>query len=187
LFGVVQDATADAKTRRKAALKIAEYLLPKVAGKAKVLPEEYGFSVNPNLASAYRDIQLELRALVNGPSRKIPAIAEKIKKLEARSDAMRRRLLVPCPTKYSADEAAKDYARLMEFTSLRYDETALTETQNAEEAHRKARFDVFAHSPEQVSRRRLMVLEDAERRSQKSRVFKDSLASPLCPSASRRL
>jgi hypothetical protein len=56
--------------------------------KAKVIPDEYGFSINPNLASAYRDIQLELRALVNEPTRKIPAIAEKIKKLAARSDAI---------------------------------------------------------------------------------------------------
>ena len=79
LFGVVQDATANPKARRKAALKIAEFLLPKAAKKAKVIPDEYGFLINPNLASAYRDIHLELRALVNGPTRKIPAIAEKIK------------------------------------------------------------------------------------------------------------
>ena len=100
LFGIVQDATADAKARRKAAMKIAEYLLPKVPTKAKTLPDEYGFLVNPDLASEYRDIQLELRALMTGPTHKIPAIAEKIKKLEARSDAIRQRLQVPCPTKY---------------------------------------------------------------------------------------
>ena len=75
LFGVVQDATADPQARRKAALKIAEFLLPKAGKKAKVIPDEYGFSINPNLASAYRDIQLELRALVNRPTRKIPARA----------------------------------------------------------------------------------------------------------------
>jgi hypothetical protein len=69
LFGVVQDATANPKARRKAALKIAEFLLPKVGKKAKVIPDEYGFSINPNLASAYRDIQLELRAL--GPKARI--------------------------------------------------------------------------------------------------------------------
>ena len=77
LFGVVQDAAADAEARRKAALKIAEYLLPKVAKKAKALPDEYEFRVSPDLASEYRDIQLELRALSNGPNRKIPAIAER--------------------------------------------------------------------------------------------------------------
>jgi hypothetical protein len=49
---------------------------------------------------------------VNEPTRKIPAIAEKIKKLEARSDAIRRRLQVPCPTKYGNKEAANDFVRL---------------------------------------------------------------------------
>jgi hypothetical protein len=139
LFGVVQDATANRQVRRKAALKIAEFLLPKVGKKAKVIPDEYGFSINPNLASAYRETERELRALVSKPARKIPAIAERIKKLEARSDAIRRRLQVPCPTKYGHKEAAKDLARLIEFASLREDGTALTEAQKAEEAHLRAR------------------------------------------------
>jgi hypothetical protein len=112
LFGVVQDGTANPKARSKAALKIAEFLLPKAGKKAKVIPDEYGLSINPNLASAYREIQRELRAL--GPTRKIPAIAEKIKKLEARSDAIGRRFQVPCPTKYGDKEATKDCDRLME-------------------------------------------------------------------------
>ena len=86
LFGVVQDATANPQARRKAALKIAEFLLPKAGKKAKVIPDEYGFSINPNLASAYRDIQLKLRALQS--TRKIPAIAEKIKKLEPKHHAL---------------------------------------------------------------------------------------------------
>jgi hypothetical protein len=83
---------------------------------------------------------------------------------------------VPCPTKYTDNEAANDYARLLQFSSLRESERPLSEMQEAEEAHRRVRFDVFAHSPEQVFRRRLMVLEEVERRSQKSRVFKESLA-----------
>jgi uncharacterized protein Yka (UPF0111/DUF47 family) len=57
----------------------------------KGAPRAWALSINSNLASAYRDIQLELRALVNKPTRKIPTIAEKIKKWEARSDAIRRR------------------------------------------------------------------------------------------------
>jgi hypothetical protein len=179
LFGVVQDATANPKTRRKAALKIAEFLLPKVGKKAKVIPDEYGFSINPNLASAYRDIQLELRALVNEPTRKIPAIAEKIKKLEARSDAIRRRLQVPCPSKYGNNEAANDWVRLMEFTSLRDNETALTEAQKAEEAHLRARFDVVSASPESIARRRRKALQDAERQFKKSRLTGEFYAAPL--------
>ena len=179
LFGIVQDATVDAKARRKAALKLAEFLLPKLGKKAKVLPDEYGFSVNPNLASAYRDIQLELRVLVNGPTRKIPAIAATIKKLEARSDAIRRRLQVPCPTKYGNKEVAKDWLRLMEFTRLRDNKTALTETQKAEEAHLKVRFDVFVHSPEQILRGRCKALEDAERLFKSQQCLGDCRAKPL--------
>jgi len=70
---------ANPEVRRKVALKIAEFLLPKADKKAKIIPDEYGFSINPNLASAYRDIQLELRALVNGPTRKIPAMRKRSK------------------------------------------------------------------------------------------------------------
>jgi hypothetical protein len=179
LFGVVQDASADPKVRRKAALKIAEFLLPKAGKKPKIIPDEYGFSINPNLASAYRDIQLELQALVNEPTRKIPAIAEKIKKLEARSDAIRQRLQVPCPSKYGNKEAGNDCDRLMQFTALRDNQTALTEAQNAEEAHLRARFDVFAASPESIARCRRQALEDAERRFIKSRLTGDFPAAPL--------
>jgi len=179
LFGVVQDAAADAEARRKAALKIAEYLLPKVAKKAKALPDEYEFRVSPDLASEYRDIQLELRALMNGPNRKIPAIAEMIRTLQARSDAIRQRLQVPCPSKYGNKEVIKDYSRLAEFTWLRDNERPLAEAQKAEEAHLKMRFDVFAASPESNARRRREALQEAEMRFQKSRAFKDFYAPPL--------
>ena len=175
LFGVVQDATASPKARRKGALKIAEFLLPKAAKKAKVIPDEYGFLINPNLASAYRDIQRELRALANGPSRKTPAIAEKIKKLQARSGAIRRRFQVPCPTKYGDKEAAKDRDRLMEFAALRENGIALSEAQMAEEAHLLARMDVLSASPESIARRRCAALEEAEWRFKKSRLFRESL------------
>jgi hypothetical protein len=179
LIGIVQDAAADPKAQKRAALKIAEFLLPKVGKKAKVIPDEYGFSIRPNLASAYRDMQLELRALVNGPARKIPANAEKIKRLEARSDAIRRRLQVPCPTKYSDKEAANDSARLIEFILLRDNEIALTEAQKAEEAHVKARLDVFCFSPESIARRRRQALEDADHRFRMSRFMRESYAPPL--------
>jgi hypothetical protein len=75
---------------------------------------------------------------VSKPTRKIPAIAEKIKKLEARSDAIRRRLQVPCPSKYGNNEAAND--RVVEFTALRDNEAALTDAQQAEEAASEGAF-----------------------------------------------
>jgi hypothetical protein len=180
LFGVVQDATADPKARSKAALKIAEFLLPKAGRRAKVIPDEYGFSISPNLARAYREIQLELRALARGSTQKIPANAEKIEKLEARSDAIRQRFQLPCPTKskYGDKEVEADWERLIELNSLRNNKTGLTEAQKAEEAHLRARLDVYHGSPESIARRRRQALEDADRWFKKSRLFGDR-APPL--------
>jgi len=172
LFGIVQDAAADPKTRRTAARKIAECLLPKAGKKAKALSDDYGFRINPRLASNYRDIELEVRALMNDPtSRLIPATAERLKKSQARSEAIRARLEAPCPTRYGNKEVAKDQARLLQFYRLRDNKIALTEAQDAEEAHVKVRFDVFAWGPESVARRRRQTLEDAELRSRKSELF----------------
>jgi hypothetical protein len=179
-LGVVQDAAVNPKARRKAALKIAEFLLPKVPKKAKVIADEYGFAISPKLASAYRDIQLELRTLNGEPTRKIPAIAEKIKKLEARSAAIRRRLQVPCPSRYGTKEAHEDAVRLGEFAALRYNNKAtLNEAQQAEEAHVRARFDVYCAGPESIARGRRAALAEADRRYRMYRLIGGFAAPPL--------
>jgi hypothetical protein len=180
LFGVVQDATANLKTRRKAALKIAEFLLPKVGKKPKVIPDEYGFLISPKLASAYLGIRFELRALAREPTRNIPAIAAKIKKLEARSAAILRRLEAPCPSRYGVKQAAQDYDRLIELTLLRGSETGQSEAQRAEEAHLRTRYDLFRDSgPEPIARRRREALEDADRRFRMYRSIGGLPAPPL--------
>jgi hypothetical protein len=86
-----------------------------------------GFLINLNLVNAYREIQHELWDLVKGPARKIPVIAKRIKKLEARSEAIRRRFQMPCPNKfgYGEKEATIDHNRSLELLSLQ----ALTEAQ----------------------------------------------------------
>jgi hypothetical protein len=86
---------------------------------------------------------------------------------------------MPCPTKYGEKEVTKDLARLMEFALLREDGTALTEAQEAEEAHLRARMDVLSASPEAIARRRRQALEDTERRFIKSRLTGDFPAAPL--------
>ena len=169
LLGIVQDATAGPKARRKAALKIAEFLLPKAGKKAKLLPDEYGFSISPSLARAYRDNELDLRALVNEPTRIIPAIAEKIKKLEARSKCDPTAAPSAVSHQIWQDEVIKDYVRLSEFSLAPLQQTPLLpKSRMAEEAHVKARFDVFAASPELIARRRHRALEDAERSSKQA-------------------
>jgi hypothetical protein len=179
LLGVVQDTGANLQARSKAALRIAEFLLPKVAKKPKVPPDEYGFLISPELAGAYRDIQLELRALKRDSSRKIPAIEEKIKKLEARYDAMRRRLDIPYSATYGDKEAAKDLDRLIELYSLRGNGSALTEVQQVEEAHLWARYDGFYASPAASARRRRETLEEADRRFRRFRLEGQHPAPPL--------
>jgi len=179
LFGVVQDASANPEARRNAAQKIAEFLLPKVGKKPKVLPDEYGFLISPKLASAYRDIQLELRGLKSEPTRKIPAIAAQIEKLEARSAAIRRRLQLPCPSRYGTKEAHNDVVRLGEFAALRYDKATLTEAQQAEEAHVRARYDVHRASPESIAHGRRQELSEADRRFRKYRSGGGLPAPPL--------
>ncbi len=163
LLGIVQDAAADPKARRKAALKIAEFLLPKSSKKVKALPDKYGFAITPKLASEYRNIELEVRSLEREPTRKIPAVAQNILKLTAHSDAIRGRLQCPCPTKYGPKEATQDYQRLSQFTRAHDNKIALSEVRDAEEAHLKARYDTFAQGPEQTARRRRQALQDAER------------------------
>jgi hypothetical protein len=117
--------------------------VPKTDTKPKIIPDKDGFLIGPALASAYREIRRELTHLVNGRTRKIPAIAERIKELEARAAAIKRRFQAPCPAKYGPKEAAKDLDRLTEFAEFRGDGIALTEVQKAEEAHLWARRDVF--------------------------------------------
>jgi hypothetical protein len=179
LLCIVQDAAADPEVRRKAALKITEFLLPKVPKKAKILADEYGLRVRSKHVREYRNMRFRLRTLVDSPKRKIPEIAEKIKELEERSAAIRRQLDVPCPARYGYDEVVEDLAKLMKFSRLRDDRKALTETQQAEEAHVKLRYDLFATSPESIARRRLKVLEDAEQLFRKGRFLRFFSAKPL--------
>jgi len=130
---------------------------------------------SPRLFGVDRDIRLELRALQR--TRKIPAVAEMIKKLEARSDQILRRLEMPYPTAYRDKEAASDLERLIALGN----EAALTEAQQAEEAHLRARYAVFRASPESIARRRREALEDADRRFRMSRLDGNFHAPRLSP------
>jgi hypothetical protein len=161
--GIVQEVTADPKARRKAALQIAESVLPKARKKPKILPDEFGFSVNPNLARRYRDIVRKQRFLARQPNCKVPAVAEKIKKLEVRAGRILAGLELPCPTRYGFDQAAKDSDRLIELIYARA-EAGLTEEQDAEEAHLRVRADLYWNGPEETARRQRTKVEESRKR-----------------------
>jgi hypothetical protein len=62
---IAQDVTATPTERLKAASEAARFLLPKKPGpkksrRGKFPPDEYGFSVDPNLARELRDAKLQL-------------------------------------------------------------------------------------------------------------------------------
>jgi hypothetical protein len=179
LFGIVSDASASAKGRRKAAAELATFFLPKkpVTRRWQFTADECGF-FDGEIAREYRAIDFELRALKQHPNRDFPEITQMIRRLQARSDAIRQRLQCPCPTRYGKEQIWEDYIRLATLAGKREDGVALTTEEDAEEAHRKARFDCYAESPEQTARRYKEGLEAADRRFRKSRFFKDGMAAP---------
>jgi hypothetical protein len=186
-LGIVQDVAAAPEARRTAALKIAQTLLPKIAKKTKVHPDEYGFRINPNLARLYRDTVGEARSIARKQSRRIPANAEKLKKLQALADALLRRVELPCPTIYGEKQKAKDCARLIQLLELRGEKEGLSKEEDAEEAHLRVRVEAFYAGPQRAPRERCQALEDAEDRFKKSRLFGGAYAPPLSHRARREL
>jgi hypothetical protein len=163
LLGVVSDASAPAKARRKAAAKLAAYFLQmKPANKrGRFTADECGFAINAEIAREYRFIDFELRDLKRHPSRDFPEIALRIRKLQARIEAIRQRLQCPCPSRYGIKEISEDIIRLADLARKREAGIALSTVEDAEEAHRKARFDCYLEGPEPAARRRRQHLEAA--------------------------
>ena len=181
LLGIVSDASASAKARRKAAAKLATYFLPKkpVNKRWRFTADECGFAINAEIAREYRAIDFELRDLKRHPSRDFPEIAQRIRKLQARIDAIRQRLQCPCPSRYGDKQISEDHIRLVTFARKREAGFALSTEEDAEEAHRKARFDCYAEGPEQTARRCRRHLEAADNLFRKNRFFKDATPAPL--------
>lgn len=191
LLSIVSDASASAKARRKAATKLATYFLPKkpVNKRWRFTADECGFAINAEIAREYRAIDFELRDLKRHPSRDFPEIAQKIQKLQARIDAIRQRLQCPppkddgdegairqrphCPLPkgYGDKEFSDDWIKLETFARKREAGIALSTEEDAEEAHRKARFDCYAEGSEQTAGRRRRHLEDVDNLFRKNRVW----------------
>jgi hypothetical protein len=154
LFGIVCDANAQAGARRKAAGKLAAYFLPKmpVNKRWRFTADDCGFAINAEIARDYRAIDFELRALKWHRNRDFPEIAQRIAKLEARRAAIHYRLKCPDPTRYDRKAFWRDRFRLLNLANKREAGFALTAEEDAEEAHRKARSECYAESPEQRKR-----------------------------------
>jgi len=180
LFGIVSDASASAKARRKAAVKLAACFLPKKPANKRwrFTADKCGFSISAEIAREYRAVDLELRDLKQHPNWDFPEITQMIEKLQRRKDAIRQRLTCPCPTRYGKEQIWEDHIRLATLAHKREVGFPLTAEEDAEEAHRKARFDCYAEGPEQTAQRNLQDLERADLLLRKNRFFKDELAAP---------
>jgi hypothetical protein len=183
LLGIVSDASASAKARRKAAVKLAVYFLPKkpVNKCWRFTADKSGFAINGEIARQYRAIYFELAALEGHPNRDFPEIARKVQTLQARIDAIRQRLQCPCPTRYGTEEISEDLSRLETLARKRGNGIPLSTEEDAEEAHRLARFLCLVEGPEQMARNYRQELKDADLRSRKNRFFKIEMTTPLSP------
>ena len=199
MFGIVSDANAPAKARRKVAAKLATYFLPKkpINKRWRFTADECGFAINAEIAREYRAIDFELRDLKRHPSRDFPEIALRIQKLQARLDAIRQRLQCPppknngdedanrqrpqCPAPkgYGDKEFAEDWTRLESFFRTREAGIELSTEEDTEEAHRNARFDCYAQGPEQTAQHRRRHLEAADDLFRKNRFFGIGSPAPL--------
>ena len=181
LFGIVSDATAQPKARRKAAVTLAKYFLPTkpVNKRWQFTADKYGFAINAEVARDYRAIDFKLRDLKGHRNRDFPEFAQRIAKLEARKELIRQRLQCPDPHRYGTEQFGEDALQLQKLARKRESGSALTEAEDAEEAHLRARFGYYAEGPEQTARRYLKELEDADLWYRKSRFYRDKLAAPL--------
>ncbi len=183
LVGIAQDATTSSAARRKAANEAAKYFVPKTGSNRRwgfnAIPDIYGFAIDPDIAKEYRDAEMQLRNLVNSLGHDVPAVAQAIHKLRAGMDTIQRRLQCPGPEIYGIKQLAKDLDRLDYFRSKHDLDIALTEAEDAEEAHTRARFDSFTRGPEATARQHLKDLKDKERYFNKVRLFKEGPRRPL--------
>ena len=199
LLSIVSDPSASAKVRRKAAAKLATYFLPikPVNERWRFTADACGFAINGKVAREYRAIDLELQDLKQRPNSDFPERAQRIRDLQARidlirsrlqcpppksdgdEDAIRRRLQSPAPKGYGDEEFLEDLIQLQTFARKRAADIALSTEEDAEEAHRRARFDCYLEGPELTARRYRRALEDADRRFRKGRFFKVGMTAPL--------
>ncbi len=178
LLRVVRDTVAVEAERHKAASEIAEFFLPKILGrkkKGRKFPvDEFGFSVDPELASEFRDIRWKIACMAFKRKKLAPdAFAKKVSKLYARLAAIRQLLKPPDPSKYSEKAHELDEERLKVLRKRRASNIIFSPEEDIEEARRMVRLESFLGGPERVARSRLEELH------QKHLAFKRGAGLPL--------
>jgi hypothetical protein len=175
LLNIVRETEAG---RRKAASEVAEFFLPKTHGRKRIKfpTDEFGFSVDPQLAKEFRDIRWEIACLAHKRN-KLPqdAFAKKVSKLYARLEEIRQVLQPPDPSKYSKKAFEFDEERLKALRERRASNAIFGPEEDMEEARRMVRLESCLAWPEKANRARLEELH------QKKRAFDKGFGAQLTP------
>jgi hypothetical protein len=184
LFAIAQDGAAKPRERRRAALALTRYFVPKKSTVKKSrlavsVSDECGFVVDPDRARELRDLKLELDCLPRSSKKRSPHIVARIAtRLQKRIKEIQQFLACPCPSRYQlrrhlpdgpASEVVQDgdilqdKARLDSFRRRRLEKQILTPEEDFEEALRTARYDSFLFGEEMRAREHLNALQEERR------------------------
>src|SRR5215831_12681764 len=165
LLGVLNDAKAPAAIKVKVASATMPYTHPKQStrpAKPTVVTNRFGFTIEPALA---RKLRNEIARLSVLKKRRFPHPRDHkaIQKLNEKIDAKLATLQCPCPSSYSAKQAATDEEKIAYLWRKRRSREKLTPNEDAALAHINARYWAYASGPEARARARLRFLKDNER------------------------
>jgi hypothetical protein len=157
------------RERRQAALELGQYFLPrkptlKRSQRGKLIRDQYGFEVDPNVARELRDTKLKLACLPLSKRKFTPyAMAQKASKLHVRIKEIQQSLQCPCPSTYKLKDKfddtdidgqiVRDKDRLKFLGKRRVDKKMFTPEEDLEEAILTARYDSFTEGPEMADER----------------------------------
>jgi hypothetical protein len=121
-------------------------------------PDEYGFVVDPELATELRDSKSKLACLNLDKKRTPHAIAQEARTLQARIEVQ-----CPCPSRYGGKQLVSDIERLKIFADRRAQRELFPPEEDLAEARRSARLDSFRKGPEMSARQWVANLRDKKR------------------------
>jgi hypothetical protein len=177
LLGVLNNAKTPAAIKIKVASATLPYTHPRQSNrpaKPRVVADRFGFTVEPALARKLRN-EIARLSLLKKRRNPHPRDHKAIQKLNERIDAKLATLQCPCPSCYSAKQAATDKEKIEYLWRKRRSRTKLTPNEDAALAHINARYWAFAFGSEAKARARLRLLKDKER------IHRQANRPPLSP------
>ena len=183
LLGVLNNAKTPAAIKIKVASATLPYTHPRQSNrpaKPRVVADRFGFTVEPALARKLRN-EIAHLSLLKKRRNPHPRDHKAIQKLNEKIDAKLAILQCPCPSCYSAKQAATDKEKIEYLWRKRRSRRKLTPNEDAALAHINARYWAFAFGSGAKARARLRLLKDKER------IHRLANGPPLSPWEKRRI